>query len=450
MLTLEELKNDANFFPFEIPGLVWKWINDHPTQTNAYCSYVHILGDELIVRTFAFRHGKKKEHYQTFVTEVERKTVSQEWAARKNIYFTQMGGYHPVYMPKSCGYSTYYGYSYYYFSEEDFDRWTHDRPMNLYTELINPERVFELDKYKYCGYSGQQDLIEYLRLYEQDPNVEYFGKLGIRAKKSLIKKVQKDKGFARYLKENTQKANIYGPQVTIYAYDHHMSISEADKFLTEKRHAERTTVDFWNIKESGVDRMKICRYINENHIGRGLYKDYFEAISRLGYDLTDTKNLFPKDFMRMHDLRCDEWGSKKAKLKEKEKKSFNRKFKEAAAVFKGAEIVGDKYAVVIPNKVSDLEHEGTKLHHCVGRMGYDKKMVEGKCLIAFIRKVEDVETPYVTVEYLTKEKKLAQVYGDHDSKPDDDVRAFVNEWAKKLTKDLKRREKENALQKAAN
>ena len=77
-------------------------------------------------------------------------------------------------------------------------------------------------------------------------------------------------------------------------------------------------------------------------------------------------------------------------------------------------------------------------------------MAKGQSLIVFIRKVEDIATPYVTVEYLPTEKRLAQVYGEHDSKPDDDVRAFVNEWAKKLTKDLKRREKENALQKAAN
>lgn len=43
---------------------------------------------------------------------------------------------------------------------------------------------------------------------------------------------------------------------------------------------------------------------------------------------------------------------------------------------------------VIAHKPSDLVREGEALHHCVGRMNYDRKFVLEESLIVFIRRKE--------------------------------------------------------------
>lgn len=435
-MTIDELKQDANFFPWEIPAEVMKWATEHFSTTNTYCSYIHIIGETLVVRTFAYR-TRKSNNYNLEITEVERKTPELEWAVRKNIFFTSLGGYHPVYERKACGKSTYYGYYYHQFEAEDFDKWMSEKPMGLFTKLINPERVCELDKYKYCGYSGNQDLCDYLRLYEKNPQVELFGKLGVRVCKSYISKCKKDRGFCRFIKDNVDEINANGSSAVIYAYDHNMTIKEASKFLERKRAAERATRGFYRIRESGVDRIKIHEYICENKIYAPLYADYFRAISILGYDLTDTKNIYPKEFMRMHDLRINEYSSLKAKEDAKKRRAFDKKIEAAAELYQPYTLTTEDYTIILPQRTKDFVDEGRKLHHCVGQMGYDKKMANGVCLIAFIRKTGEVGKPYVTVEYLLKEKRVSQIYGDHDSKPADEVIEFVNRWAEALTEGLR-------------
>ena len=86
--------------------------------------------------------------------------------------------------------------------------------------------------------------------------------------------------------------------------------------------------------------------------------------------------------------------------------------------------------------ISDLKREGEVLKHCVGRMGYDKKVIDGVSIIMFCRKNDNLDEPYVTVEYRLDRKALNQCYGYKDSKPDADVLDFVNEWAKQLTQTL--------------
>ena len=84
-----------------------------------------------------------------------------------------------------------------------------------------------------------------------------------------------------------------------------------------------------------------------------------------------------------------------------------------------------------------MKTEGKKLHHCVGKMGYDKKVVDGKSIIAFVRIVDEQTKPYVTVEYDIKRRKIVQCYGDHDSNPGIEVKKFTDKWEEFVRKELK-------------
>ena len=65
-------------------------------------------------------------------------------------------------------------------------------------------------------------------------------------------------------------------------------------------------------------------------------------------------------------------------------------------------------------------------------MNYDQRQARGDSLIAFIRRVDSPNKPYVTVEVELKTGRIAQRYGDHDTKPSEEVIAFLEIWQKKV------------------
>ena len=99
----------------------------------------------------------------------------------------------------------------------------------------------------------------------------------------------------------------------------------------------------------------------------------------------------------------------------------------------------DAFVVIIARSPQDLIREGDILHHCVGRMNYDQRFIREESLIFFVRNVETPDTPFVTVEYSIKNKKVLQCYGDRDSKPSDNVLEFVNKkWLPFANRQLKK------------
>ena len=62
------------------------------------------------------------------------------------------------------------------------------------------------------------------------------------------------------------------------------------------------------------------------------------------------------------------------------------------------------------------------LHHCVGRDDhYMKKMAAGISWILFLRKKEDLEKAYYTVEIDMKDDRVLQYYSEFDRKPDKEI-----------------------------
>ena len=112
--------------------------------------------------------------------------------------------------------------------------------------------------------------------------------------------------------------------------------------------------------------------------------------------------------------------------KQAEKFSFLSSFKDSS------------YCVIVAKSKFDLINEGEKLHHCVGRMDYDKRQAEGKSIICFIRKNDDIETPFATAEIkIGNNLTVNQCYGDKD-RTVPEVEDFVSAWLKYSNKQYKK------------
>ena len=153
-----------------------------------------------------------------------------------------------------------------------------------------------------------------------------------------------------------------------------------------------------------------------------MYVDYLHMCRRQTYNMNDKSVLFPKNCAAAHDREAE----RIQKISDAQKK---KAFCMAYAGFaRKAALSNKELQIVCPKQANDLVDEGKALHHCVG--GYIDSVAEGKCLIVFVRRVEEPKKPYVTVE--VRDGKIAQIHGDRNSKPTEEVQKFVDLWSRKV------------------
>ena len=183
---------------------------------------------------------------------------------------------------------------------------------------------------------------------------------------------------------------------------------------------------------------KIVNYIRKQkaeHEFRGVreYLDYLNMKKELGYDMTDSIVLFPKNLKAAHDKAVIE---KDERTAETRKVEVEERFKEIRTRFKGADKVYhyESGALVIrpAMSASEIVDEGRLLHHCVGGDGYLRSHAERRKIICLLRTKKNPEEPYITVE-LNPQGKIEQWYGIHDSKPDEKK---IDRWLGKYVKSL--------------
>lgn len=76
------------------------------------------------------------------------------------------------------------------------------------------------------------------------------------------------------------------------------------------------------------------------------------------------------------------------------------------------------FKLICPQKGIDLIIEGRKMRHCVGT--YIPNVVNGECLIVFIRKISNPEVPYITCE-INSDGRIGQYYLAYDRTVDSNV-----------------------------
>ena len=324
--------------------------------------------------------------------------------------------------------------------------WQNDKYFNIKCPILNQEYALKFPKYKYSA--AQQypfcDFIKYLRLYEKYPQAEMLVKFGLSeyaTSAQILKKVGKDKQFRKWLYRNREEfRRSYYVSTVLLAYKTGKPLAATQEFERRKK-AFCGDRDYKPIRELFRGKLEqFFSYIDEKSISPRLYLDYLKACNYLNLDMTENKNRIPHDFMRWHDIRIDQYHTAQALKDAENRKELYAKFALIAEKYLPLQKNGkDAFVVVIARSPQDLIREGDILHHCVGRMNYDQKFVREESLIFFVRNIAEPDTPFVTVEYSLRNKKVLQCYGEHDTRPDDNVLNFVNKkWLPFANRQLKK------------
>ncbi len=164
------------------------------------------------------------------------------------------------------------------------------------------------------------------------------------------------------------------------------------------------------------------------------YRDYVREGSFAQLDFNDEVVRFPKDLITAHDNAAKLANMIRSKEKQK---ALDKLYKQHTERY-GFEKLG--YIVIAPRSTKEIVDEGKAMHHCVG--GYADRHVEGKLAILFIRKVSDIDTPYVTVEVNGSDVKQVQGKGnkptwEKEADHGDSFNQFLADWKKYIKRKVK-------------
>lgn len=424
-----------------------------PTQKGAsrfYC-YLDMRDGELVKITVAVRTFNGKWHCKQtaihgvrskkcYVRDMEYSLMGYRvcWSAegykRRNSHYS---------------YNTYEGDGFWY--DADFKYY------NTYGTIVNLDYLKKLPQYKYSAYELYQGncIICYLRLFEKYPQIEYLMKSGLcnlAYSTVILRRIGKDKKFCRWLLSHKKElqCGIY-VQAIMTAYKTGEPIEKVQAFEVRKKlELHHTHGDFKPLRKVFKTDKELQQFFDywEKHKKdhyMGYYLDYLTACLYLKLDMTRAKNRLPHNLKYWHDVRIDQYATAKAIAKAKENKADAKKAREIQKNFmKHFTSVATKYlalqdckhgayAVFIAKSPEELKHEGEVLNHCVGRLNFDHRMVREESLIFFVRPIDALDVPFVTIEYSPKSKKVLQCYGYQKSTsyadrclPEQPVLDFVN------------------------
>lgn len=185
-----------------------------------------------------------------------------------------------------------------------------------------------------------------------------------------------------------------------------------------------------NIVPTLKDRIRFLPYI-----GNQTYADYIYFRNYLYSDnIPKRYPKFPKKELlnKLHDELSVLYNQKK-EIEERDilTEINNRYLSNSFKKSKSLEYSNDKYSIICPKHIVELNTEGSVLHHCVA--SYKESVAEGKEYILFLRNNSNLSLPFMTIN-ITKNGDCRQIHGKYNNcikdQPDSsEIIKFLNDWA---------------------
>lgn len=392
-----------------------------PNYTRFY-SYFTKIKRKISLVIVAVKNRYKKWYFK----QVAVHTIGEEFCLVKDIAYYYIAGYVVGWYEE--------GLSTYKRNYENGWEQAYEKYFYPYAQCVNKDYVLKIDKYKYSAIDKfhVDNPMKYLKVYEKYPQAEILIKLGLgnyAMSITILRQVAKDKKFRTWILANkdTLKVRDYYVNTILLAYKNNWDLKTAERFDQYRKALISSDCyqEVLNIFKK-EELHKFFEYADKQHLSFSSYKDYLEACNALKIDMSLSKNNMPRNFEYWHDVRIDQYKTMLEKENAKKKREFAKTFINISKKYLSLQRnLKEAFAVIIPKAPKDLVLEGNTLHHCVGKMNYDQKFAREESLIFFVRNKENIDTPFVTIEYSLKSKKVLQCYGHDNTKPDTQVLSFV-------------------------
>lgn len=402
---------------------------------------------EFCTHTYAVNVTKSKGvRVQEIVREFETKPTI--W---RNAYYSSYGcyrGFHAVWKKTKYSYFTYYDCE----CEDEWSempQWLDDKGVpSYYHELSTPEEIIANDlSLRYFAWTPKSkvNFIKYIRLYRQYPIGEMLMKLQLYRfceSEKALKTVSDNKRFRKWLFSNHKECKGLSFTTCYNSFKKNPDASVSDYYNSLQyrifcgKEVAKNNTEIYNQILQYTTQEKLYSYLKNNNINNTTYFDYIKACQFLRLDFNDTKVLYPHNFNEMHDMYVAQYHDLKNKEEAQKFEEISKKMLAVAEKYHFLEYAGNDYLIINAKSKIDLLDESTMLGHCVGRMDYDKRQTKEESIICFLRKVDDIETSFVTIELSLKDYHIKQCYGKNNSKVEE-IDPFIIEWQSHIKNQLK-------------
>lgn len=242
-----------------------------------------------------------------------------------------------------------------------------------------------------------------------------------------MKQVNGNLATLSWLQYEAEKNIKISQEALLWLTDKDLDVDEVKDVLEELKSVNRM-VNY--LKKQKIAPSKVAT----------IWCDYLKMAKDEGLDTSDDIVRLPKDLKARHDALVEIINDRKHKKESSEyKKSHAGKDKMIQKRLPDAAIYffeNENYMIIPAGKCEELREEGYRLHHCVGASDtYIDKMIDGKSWICFLRKKENLEESYYTLEVDMKTDKILQAYSAFDRTPDKEIiNKVLNEFKKNIKK----------------
>lgn len=297
-----------------------------------------------------------------------------------------------------------------------------------YSRYLNDEEKALVESaypdFKYCLKKWKGTIAETLcalRFWKKHKEIEFLLAAGfkrIALSKSFWKlSAKKKKEVVKYLRTN-DCGNVSLSEVQI-SLKYQLSKNELEEYLEFCGHFGKIKYDvFRYLEKCGLD----------DYNGVELYRDYLRLLKQTTHSKTESYWRFPKNLAQKHNELLREVEHYNL-LKESEKlKAKQKRYFESVKKLLKYKMNIDGYCVYVPETVEDISFQAKALHQCLVQCDYISKVINGECVLVFIRKDD---CPVATAQLL-KGNKIGQFYANELDRskclPTDEVRAVMNKW----------------------
>lgn len=294
---------------------------------------------------------------------------------------------------------------------------------------------FDGTKYEHCGwaaYSGIQ-ILDYLDCWRISRGVEFLGKseLWKLITPSFVRKLSTDKGLFNFFRSHLDEIRQHSCRGGFYceysiseiehAYRRRVSLADA-RLAIRARYAFR---DYGRhcVLPPSIDKLALLKWCKKNDVTEMEYCRYAKYVQECGEDITAFGVTMPRNFKATLEAYEERAHRKEARRLAKERKAYNAGIKSVAEAFAMlSRLKRHGLAVVLPMNVRQLIDEGNAMRNCIGRNGYDERIVSGKSLIVFLYKDGK---PFVDIEIDREHWTVRQCYTKCNHNPEEKVNTFA-------------------------
>lgn len=293
-----------------------------------------------------------------------------------------------------------------------------------------------------CDKDSDFGLMRYLGEYCHRPQLEMLNKLGLddilreliycrRSNSRLVNWKATDlPGFLRLDKRHSKlfmqskHKTVQELELVQILQQENIGVQDETEVLEFLNRMQLDTVLRLREAIGGYPFMKVLRYLmkHENTDAVLLWIDYIRMAKDLEYDLSEDTVFLPKDLKARHDAAAQ---TVKLKRNEIRMKKYKRRYKKLCRMY---EFSDGEFTIVVPATMDDIIAEGVAMHHCVG--SYANRHANGETTILFLRKNEQPDQPYGTIEMSVLDKdRVIQLRGYRNNDvPKKESKQFIAVW----------------------